>query len=100
MTDKLGFLSGSHKVVGKARFGDNIDSEIVKVLTNSTWFRFFYNSLLYVQANLMGNICLFRQLSDREYTAHVSHIAIEVTPHIDHKALAGLQQCTVHTDRQ
>lgn len=58
MTDKLGFLSGSHKVVGKARFGDNIDSEIVKVLTNSTRFRFFYNSLLYVQANLMGNICL------------------------------------------
>ena len=40
MTDKLGFLSGSHKVVGKARFGDNIDSEIVKVLTNSTRFRF------------------------------------------------------------
>ena len=82
MTDKLGLLSGSHKVVGKACFGDNIDSEIVKVLTNSTRFRFFYNSLLYVQANLMGNICLFRQLSDREYTAHVSHIAIEVTPDV------------------
>lgn len=40
MTDKLGLLSGSHKVVGKACFGDNIDSEIVKVLTNSTRFRF------------------------------------------------------------
>ena len=36
MTDKLGFLSGSHKVVGKARFGDNIDSEIVKVPVSYT----------------------------------------------------------------
>ncbi len=48
----------------------------------------------------MGRISLIRQLAYGVHTANVAHVAIEITSHIDHDALAGLYQRTVGTTGQ
>ena len=95
MPDKLCLLSYSHEIVSKTSFCHHLNGLVVQVLADDSRLGHGRYGFLYLQTGLMGRISLFAQFADGIYTAHVTHIAIEVAAHIHHETLSGLYQCTV-----
>ena len=88
MTNELGLLLRSHEAVSETSLRYSIDGQLIERLARDTGFGCCGHLLLNIQAALMRIVCLLGKFAHGEDTAHVTHVAKEVAPHIYHHTLA------------
>ena len=100
VTDELGLLSRSHELIGKTCLGNHFDCSVIQHFARNAGSGDRSDLFLNIQTNLMSGICFFRQFADREHTAHIAHISVEVASQIDHNTLSFFQRSLVSASGQ